>query len=164
MPPYRAIEERFWEKVDVRGEDECWEWQASKTANGYGLIALPRDGKLVLAHRLSWEFANGPILPGLFVCHTCDNPLCVNPAHLFLACNAGNMRDAAKKGRMACGERNGQAKLSDEEVGELRARHATGGIMQRELAEKFGVSRPTISKIISGKTWGHVGGPRRARP
>jgi len=92
----RPLEERFWEKVDVRGPDECWPWTRKHNPKGYGQF---RKDKMVQAHRMAWELTNGPIPDGLDVLHTCDNPPCCNPHHLFLGTNDDNMRDMNSKGR-----------------------------------------------------------------
>jgi hypothetical protein len=92
-----TVEERFWAKVDKRsGPDSCWTWTAAKTLRGYGRFML--DGKARLAHRLAWRLAGGTEAEAL-VCHRCDNPSCVNPAHLFLGDQFDNMRDMTAKGR-----------------------------------------------------------------
>lgn len=92
-----SLAERFWPKVERREPDECWPWKASVTGRGYGRFAL--SGKARHAHRVSYEIANGQAPGDLFVLHRCDNPPCVNPAHLFLGTNTDNVRDAVAKGR-----------------------------------------------------------------
>jgi hypothetical protein len=90
------IEDRFWQFVNKT--DTCWLWTGSRS-RGYGLIGAGASGKTKSAHRVSYELANGPIPAGMWVLHKCDNPPCVNPAHLFLGDRADNMRDAFRKGR-----------------------------------------------------------------
>lgn len=145
--------ERFWQKVDVAGENECWEWTASKR-NGYGQIWL--GGDVLYAHRLSWELCHGEIPDGLDVCHHCDSQGCVNPAHLFLGTAADNQADMAAKGRAAKGEGNGQSKLTEGQVIEIRRRYAAGGVCQRQLGEEYGVHRHSIGKIVRFERWAHV--------
>ena len=94
-----AATERFWTKVDKRGHDECWEWQASRNALGYGRFT-PTHGTTVGAHRFAWEDANRrPIPDGLIVLHACDNPPCVNPAHLSIGTYRENARQCVERGR-----------------------------------------------------------------
>lgn len=95
----RTVEERFWAAVDTTGD--CWLWTASKAGNGYGKIMV--NGRRIGSHRLSYILHYGEIPEGLHVLHTCDNPLCVKPAHLFLGTHADNMRDASQKGRLPGG-------------------------------------------------------------
>jgi hypothetical protein len=89
--------ERFMSKVDKRGDDECWEWQAGKNPRGYGQFSF--KGRQKMAHRVIWILTNGPIPAGFFICHKCDNPSCVNPAHLFPGTPLDNTRDCISKGR-----------------------------------------------------------------
>jgi hypothetical protein len=93
------LEDRFWPKVNKRGPDECWEWNGCTKPFGYGFISRRPSGNSELAHRVSWELANGPIPDGLYVLHRCDNPPCVNPNHLFLGDYGDNARDRAAKKR-----------------------------------------------------------------
>jgi hypothetical protein len=96
----RPIAERFWPKVDRNGPNGCWVWTGSLGAKGYGRIGSgARGAPTLLAHRVAWGFKHGPIPDGLFVCHKCDNPPCVNPEHLFLGTNRDNILDCMSKGR-----------------------------------------------------------------
>jgi len=89
--------EKFWASLDIRGNEDCWEWQRGRDDGGYGCVCY--SGKRYGAHRLAWELTNGPIPEGLLVCHSCDNPPCCNPKHLFLGTHGDNMQDALTKGR-----------------------------------------------------------------
>lgn len=98
MPyPARPLADRFWPKV--RKSDGCWEWTRATTTHGYGKFSVA-TAVWDRAHRVAWKLTNGPIPDGMFVCHHCDNPLCVRPDHLFLGTHGDNMRDASTKGRM----------------------------------------------------------------
>jgi hypothetical protein len=162
--------DRFWHFV-TKGAD-CWEWTGNRIKDGYGTIG-DRDTvcKRVYAHRLSWEIHFGPIPDGLFVCHHCDNRLCVRPDHLFLGTFTDNMQDMVQKGRQASGDRNGyrkypqlarkgesapMAKLQDDDVRAIRSEYAQGGISQEALASRFGVAQALISGIILRKRWRHI--------
>jgi hypothetical protein len=96
--------ERFWSKVDIKGPDDCWEWKEFKAGGGYGRFWLNNEG--VVASRVAWVIANGPIDDGLFVCHHCDNPGCCNPSHLFVGTYLDNVADRVAKGR--CGKQCGK--------------------------------------------------------
>ncbi len=142
------ITERFWSKVDKRGPSECWPWTASRLAAGYGRFRVgQRHG---LAHRAAWEIHYGKIDGGLWVLHRCDNPACVNPAHLFLGTHSDNQIDAARKGR------KGSQRLTMDDVREMRRRYEAGGISHRALAAEYGVSHVRSVLIVNRKKWAHV--------
>jgi len=150
----RTLEERFWSHVDVKGDDDCWEWKAKKV-EGYGQIRLgSASSGSELAHRVSYQLAYGPIPPGKIVCHRCDNRGCVNPAHLFLGSYGDNSRDMVEKNRSMKGERHWNAKLTEAQVIAIRAEFIPGSTDQ--LAEKYGVDRNTIEEIINHRRWIHV--------
>lgn len=165
--PVTPLEDRFWSKVDKAGPTlraelgPCWVWAGNTDADGYGFIGRGRKGEPnVRAHRLAWELANGPIPDGLFVCHHCDNPPCVNVAHLFLGTVGDNTRDMARKGRDAWRDyRRGAAttrtRLTLEQVVQIRARFATG-TPQPKLAAEYGVSRGYVSNLVRGVSWKHA--------
>ena len=138
------IENRFWSKVDKRDANACWEWTANKS-RGYGLLATKRNCAPIKAHRFSWMLHYGEIPSGMAICHSCDNPGCVNPNHLMLGTQKANMIDAAKKGklrffRFGVGEDNNAAKLSDEQVRSMRNEYSTGRFTYKEMAKKYGVA------------------------
>lgn len=130
--------------------DKCWEWTGARTSKGYGAMRL--NGRTEPAHRLAYESAHGPIPHGLCVLHRCDNPPCVNPAHLFLGTRGDNNRDAASKGRTRSGSQHPGAKLTEDDVRAIRARSAAGEL-GTELARAFGVTPQLISYIIRGRIW-----------
>ena len=146
--------ERFWSKVNIKSSNECWEWTAGKNrVGGYGRFRL--DGKRVGAHRLSWKLHNGTIPAGMCVLHTCDNPSCVNPTHLFLGTHQDNMDDMYAKGRglkaSIGGEEHGNAKLTWDIVREIREAYPEQS--QYQLAAKYNVCRSNIGFIVNNKRW-----------
>lgn len=140
----------------------CWEWQGTKNRDGYGVLKFCRT--VVSAHRVAYEFANGPITDGLYVCHHCDNRLCVRPDHLFLGGALENNRDASRKGRYANrpapnrprGTEQPGSKLTDDAVREIRRAHADGGVTYGDLAARFGVSWSLIRNVVKRLNWKHV--------
>ena len=151
-PRPKPLFERFWSRVrfpDEPKEGDCWNWTALKTKAGYGIMGVGRrpDLKNAYAHRLSWQMQHGPILNGLHVCHSCDNPSCVRPDHLFLGTAGDNMRDMWSKGR----GRNG-ARLTREIAEQIREKVATGQ-SRAVVARELGVSPSLISMIVSGSRW-----------
>lgn len=147
----RPVEWRFWNHV-IRIDDQssCWIWTASKDRKGYGRFMF--EQRWQAAHRVSYVLTHGQFDQTLQVCHTCDNPSCVRPEHLFLGTAATNMADALAKGRMVFprGVRNGKCKLSDEQVIEIRILYAAGTARVRDLSSRFGVATSTIANILHG--------------
>jgi hypothetical protein len=157
---------RFWEKVEVRGPDECWEWRASRLPTGYGLFWVHglgppptiKDrgwGRMMGAHRACWLLHHGEIPEGMEICHRCDNRACVNPAHLFLGTHAENVADCVQKGRLydRRGAANPRAKLSPASVAEIRSRHAAGETNKSALGREYGVSDTAIHAVVNGRHW-----------
>ena len=158
------IKIRFWEKVKKQAEHNgCWLWVGAKGNYGYGVIGKGGRGEgLARAHVLSWEWANNKKVPeGMCVCHSCDNPSCVNPKHLFIATQQENLVDMRLKQRGSApplhyGEKQHCAKLSPNKVKEIRKLHVSGLFKHRDLAKIFDVSKNTITSLLSGKTWRHI--------
>lgn len=152
-----SIAERFRAKVDIHGADECWEWTGARNNEGYGQIQVSRRGSpRMQAHRLSWELHHEQQIPeGMLVCHLCDNPGCVNPAHLFLGTPSDNVQDCMRKGRRARirGSEHGNSKLTEADVHEIR-RALSRGVPQCRIGSAFGVGRHCISQIKTGCSWG----------
>ncbi len=132
----------------------CFEWSRARDQKNYGKIRFA--GKSHYAHRLHWEFRKGAIPAGLFVCHHCDNPPCIRLSHLFLGTAGENILDAARKGRMPRGEANGRAKLTEEQVREIRRLHANGLVSFTRLSRLFGVRPWAIEGIVKRGKWKHV--------
>ncbi|GAC1603195.1 MAG: HNH endonuclease [Acidimicrobiales bacterium] len=147
--------EIFWARVDKRAVDGCWEWVGRRDEKGYGRVGF-HSRPSVGAHRVAWELSAGPISDGLFVLHRCDNPPCCNPSHLFLGTQADNNRDRHAKGRsrnLDPGELHPKAKLTNEQVRQIRAEYERGLVTQQALAERWGVSRGNVSKILNRKVY-----------
>lgn len=156
---------RFWKYVDKSGTHgswngtPCWIWTGGKYKTGYGKWNV--QYKVVLAHRIAYQIAYGPIPPGLNALHHCDNPSCVNHAHLFVGTQADNMQDRSAKGRnylqqhpeATMGERHPMHKLTESQVKAIRL---TKGISQSNLAHLYGVCQQTIQHIMSRKSWRHI--------
>jgi hypothetical protein len=160
-PDSRDID-RFWSKVDKspghgpRGD--CWIWTAAKSTHGYGVFGVPEYGTF-LAHRFSMLVENGGLPANLMVCHTCDNPPCVNPSHLFMGTASDNFRDCIKKGRhkgnssKISGDKHWRSKLTNEQVIEMRTLYKPTGCGYVEIGKKYGISGEHVSLILRGKTW-----------
>lgn len=182
--PSKKDTSRFWEKVEVLGEDDCWEWKASKVRGGYGQFWI--HGEQVKSHRVAWIITNGQIPLGMLACHKCDNPGCCNPNHLFMGSHKDNAVDKVKKGRAATGDKNG-ARIKPEKLargdrngsrlhperlvrGEshasavfdaqtvrlIRFVYGNGGYTHKMLSGIFNVRPSTIHTIVNRKTWKHI--------
>lgn len=144
---------RFMEKAGrSESDDSCWEWTASLTHDGYGRFTYL--AKQALAHRFSYWLFVGDISKEIKVCHTCDNPKCCNPKHLFLGTNADNLRDMAEKGRSTHGEKNPNRKLASSQIMEILNDDRKHG----KIAEQYGVTRSQISGIKRGTSWTRLQG------
>lgn len=150
----RTLEEALALHTDVRAEQECWLWTGSQQ-NGYGSLKFGSRVTSFRAHRVAFELAYGISTEGLFVCHSCDTPLCVNPNHLFLGTPKDNMTDKVSKGRHSHGENHGGSKLSESDVREIW-RQFKSGIRQAQISRNFGVTPTTVNDIIRGRRWLHL--------
>lgn len=147
-------EERFWARVTITMDStKCWVWTGRKNQYGYGII---RDKKRrnQLAHRVAWKLVHGKH-PTLLVLHSCDNPPCVNPNHLWEGTHADNTADKIAKNRQAKGNQFSDTKLTPSIVLMIRNQYKSG-ISQTTLAHKLGVGATTIHNAITRKTWKHI--------
>jgi hypothetical protein len=153
---------RFRQRFTQGDPGECWLW-TGWTNGKYGMLSEGgREGASIYAHRFSWSLANGvPAPKGMDIAHTCDIPLCVNPAHLFAATRAENLADMATKNRSTQGTRHPMAKLTNEQVFEIRRRYRRGN--GKMLATEFGVGHSMINMIVNGRNWKHLMPPSSDR-
>lgn len=137
--------------VDKSTDTGCWEWTGRLNNNGYGIISVGKGA--VLMHRASWEVFCGDIPDHLYVLHKCDNRKCINPNHLFLGSLLDNNRDARQKMRTFTDGRHFNARLTVDEVLEIKNMPS---VSSDDLASLYSVSRATINAIRSGRNWSHV--------
>lgn len=148
---------RFWSKVAVAGKNECWEWQGSLYPTGYGQFW--GDGKRsIRAHRVAFALVNGPIPEGKYILHSCDNRRCVNPNHLRVGTQSENLQEAHDKKRMVNnrGTNSAKAKLTCEQVAEIRRRYSAGDRKKngaRALGREFGIAHNKVLNIVNGTSY-----------
>lgn len=146
-PPRRPIKARLHENM-VRDGSGCWLWVGSKTRDGYGVMSIGRQQ--FRAHRVSYEAFNRPLDDGEIVCHRCDTPTCINPAHLFAGTHKQNTADMAAKGRRGASKFGDHPlyKIAPENRRDIREMRAAGDTL-RVIAARYGVSQQTISDICT---------------
>ena len=153
LPPLSSQDvARFWSRVDVRGPDECWPWKACRNPDGYGAYCI--HGENYSTNRVALFIVSGEDPAALLACHTCDNPPCCNPAHLFKGTEKDNAQDREHKGRSnpPLGSDHGAAKFSPEQIYEIVEMWNLGHT-QRAIAAHFGAWQFSISLIIRGKAY-----------
>lgn len=141
-----SLQYRFFSRL-VKLDNGCWQWRSHTDKDGYGILQSAHRN--IRAHRLSYEIHKGAIPEGMIVCHHCDNQGCVNPDHLFVGTQKDNAQDALRKGRHYVGEKNGRSKLTEKNIKKI----LTSELNDQQLADKFGVTRSTISSVRRGDSW-----------
>lgn len=156
--PWReSIRARLDSKSEVL-ESGCIEWRGAKLPKGYGQLRLSHPiRKLETVHRLAWIMQSGDIPAGLDVCHRCDNPSCLNPAHLFLGTRKQNMEDMVAKGRSpySPGEKSGKAKITEADVVEM-GKMRSYGLSLKDIGATYRLHPSHVSRIMSGARWAHM--------
>ena len=136
---------------------DCWLWQRAKTGSGYGVFQPKGYPKMQLAHRVSYEIFNGTIPENRCICHSCDTPSCINPAHLWTGTVSDNQKDSYTKRRSWISKRVGDnhpnAKLSTFKAEEIRNLYRLGLYDQYQLSSKYGVHRNVISAVVNRRIW-----------
>lgn len=146
--PTKINASKFWAKVERWGNDECWLWRGALNSKGYGCLGI--GGKRWLAHRIAYALSKGE--PGrLIIRHSCDNPRCCNPAHLLSGTHQDNSADAASRGRLAYGEKNGRAKITQEIADYIRRNPLDTPVC--DLAVLHGLNEWTVRAIQRGELW-----------
>ena len=155
---YASPREVILSNIKISEDGGCWEWTRALNSKGYGIVRFM--GKVQQAHRISYRLLSNPsgvveIPNGMLVCHSCDRPACVNPAHLFVGTYSDNMNDMIAKGRAGprVGEDAGMAKISYADAKEIRRLYAEGGVSQLSLAGKYGIGQTQVGRIIRHERW-----------
>lgn len=150
-----TIADKLFDNLAITDEG-CWEFVGGRTGANYGAVSI-RKFEQKGAHIIAFEYFNGPIQKGMQVCHSCDNPPCCNPEHLFLGTYQDNKNDEVAKGRHAFGERVGNSKLTEEEVIEIR-QLLVQGYSLASIGRAFNVTKQAIWRIREGLCWRHLNG------
>lgn len=146
----KAAQQRLFERCMPEPNSGCWLWTENVTQGGYGYLDF--NCRRWRAHRLAYAAFVGPFDESLVVCHRCDTPSCINPDHLWLGTQGDNVRDCARKHRYPVGANHPRAKLSERDVIAVRRLHALG-VMQKRIAQRYGVSESAIGSIIRREVW-----------
>jgi hypothetical protein len=154
LPVPQELEDKFWERVKVGEPDECWIWQGNKSRKGYGVFHMWRTRQNARAHRLSFAIATGSLPEGYYICHRCDNPPCVNPAHLFAGTPTENAHDRDRKGRHVMAP-HVVAKLTEEQVSAILLDDRPQTVIGRE----YGVDRTIIGRAKRGQSYRRITNP-----
>lgn len=157
-----TLQQRFEAKITREPTSGCWLWMGTREASGYGHFSV--DRRRMRAHRMAWTLYRGEIPPGKFVCHHCDVPECVNPDHLFLGTPQENSTDMKRKGRHRRGEQHHAARLTRNQVDEIRKLLKEGKLLQREIAALYGICCETVGNIKRGKNWRQQPSPDAIAP
>lgn len=161
-----SVKERFWLKVDKSGG--CWIWQGARSGDGYGLFTVRLPGgkrKTYLTHKFAFEQVFGEVPAGLYVCHHCDNPPCVNPSHLFQGTPGQNIKDSQEKGRRPVSPPRSEPKhrMDPYTVQRIRELVASGAMQTGEVSKEYGISTSNVRYILNGQIWANVGGTVRPK-
>ena len=162
IPPIsEARKQSILAKIDKNGPGGCWVWRGTRLQSGYGTVSLGK-GKNFNAHRVVWAIYGRTIPDGKLLCHTCDNRACVNVMHIFLGDHADNSADMVAKGRSVSGDKaprgeaSAVAKLTEDQVRQIRTMYAAGGWTHGRLGQQFGVSASAVLHIVRRLRWKHV--------
>lgn len=159
------VASRFWSHVDILSDNECWNWKFYTNKSGYGRYRI--GNKFYYSNRIAWFLSNKSDPSSLLVCHSCDNPKCCNPKHLFLGTHLDNMNDSVNKGRRSVlpnnpfssnavsGEKNPQSKLTAQDVASIRNMYKLG-YRQVYISRKFNITQSNVSRIVKRETWTDV--------
>mgnify|MGYP002654780646 CR=1 FL=1 len=145
------MEKRFLSKIHKT--ETCWNWTACRNVDGYGRFGI--DKKLYNAHRVAYELWKEPIPANMIVRHMCDNPACVNPAHLELGTHQDNVQDKVERGRQQRGIKHHKSKLTDDDVREIKILRGFG-FTYKELSSMYGIGPSPICLIVKGVRWKHI--------